>query len=401
MFDASSEKCMASLKRIYERFQCEYHLTSLQPGITPTIPSLTPHGFHQWVILLIQAFPNQEYERLSQLAGNVQLYACPPKGGGRPERLPTLIFRDQYPEKEFPLALNFVLDGLKDWRRTMGLRDSIRGSCTGLPVPRITGNNLADSISPTEPQSPSWANGSDQMLSPASSSTRRRQSYHEGDGDRSNKYNPSRRSSVSSRPQDYQSSRRYLDTDSERDCHTSSRRDRKKPSNSTSTVTGTSPPNSFKRHEKPEVRHHRKSSSHHSPTRRPSFSNSLSELLKPSFSSTTTTTSSSLGRSSSHRSSRDKDYKKHHSSQSRITSSDREKEYHRKEKSSREKSYHKKEKESSRSNKRSSREKDDEREPRSPIADGKPIERVRSNTSRRRSLPVVVNKSEDHLRRNR
>ena len=55
-----------SISRIYRELGCQHHLIQEQDDQRPEIPSLTPVGFQRWVTLLIQAHPDEEYERLQK-----------------------------------------------------------------------------------------------------------------------------------------------------------------------------------------------------------------------------------------------------------------------------------------------------------------------------------------------
>lgn len=56
----------SSISRIYRELGCQHHLVQEGDDQRPEIPSLTPVGFQRWVTLLIQAHPDQEYERLQK-----------------------------------------------------------------------------------------------------------------------------------------------------------------------------------------------------------------------------------------------------------------------------------------------------------------------------------------------
>lgn len=53
-----------SISRIYRELGCQHHLVQEQDDERPDIPSLTPVGFQRWATLLIQAHPDEEYDRL-------------------------------------------------------------------------------------------------------------------------------------------------------------------------------------------------------------------------------------------------------------------------------------------------------------------------------------------------
>ena len=51
---------------MYRELSCQHHLIQERCDERPDIPGLTPVGFERWVTLLIQAHPNEEYERLQK-----------------------------------------------------------------------------------------------------------------------------------------------------------------------------------------------------------------------------------------------------------------------------------------------------------------------------------------------
>ena len=56
----------SSISRMYRELECQHHLIQERFDEKPDIPGLTPVGFERWVTLLIQAHPEQEYERLQK-----------------------------------------------------------------------------------------------------------------------------------------------------------------------------------------------------------------------------------------------------------------------------------------------------------------------------------------------
>lgn len=56
----------SSISRMYRELECQHHLVQERFDERPDIPGLTPVGFERWVTLLIQAHPEQEYERLQK-----------------------------------------------------------------------------------------------------------------------------------------------------------------------------------------------------------------------------------------------------------------------------------------------------------------------------------------------
>jgi len=51
---------------MYRELSCQHHLVQERYDERPYIPGLTPIGFERWVTLLIQAHPDEEYERLAK-----------------------------------------------------------------------------------------------------------------------------------------------------------------------------------------------------------------------------------------------------------------------------------------------------------------------------------------------
>lgn len=51
---------------MYRDLSCQHHLVQERNDEKPYIPGLTPVGFQRWVTLLIQAHPDEEYERLQK-----------------------------------------------------------------------------------------------------------------------------------------------------------------------------------------------------------------------------------------------------------------------------------------------------------------------------------------------
>ncbi|KAL9020887.1 MAG: hypothetical protein Q9185_001850 [Variospora sp. 1 TL-2023] len=56
----------SSISRMYRDLECQHHLVQEHFDEKPDIPGLTPVGFQRWVTLLIQAHPQEEFERLAK-----------------------------------------------------------------------------------------------------------------------------------------------------------------------------------------------------------------------------------------------------------------------------------------------------------------------------------------------
>ncbi|KAL8692970.1 MAG: hypothetical protein Q9224_003852 [Gallowayella concinna] len=56
----------SSISRMYRDLECQHHLVQEHFDERPDIPGLTPVGFQRWMTLLIQAHPQEEFERLQK-----------------------------------------------------------------------------------------------------------------------------------------------------------------------------------------------------------------------------------------------------------------------------------------------------------------------------------------------
>lgn len=61
------------ISRVYRSLCVEHHLIQNDPGKKPQIPGLTPTGFARWMALMIQAFPDQEFDRLRKIVQNMPI----------------------------------------------------------------------------------------------------------------------------------------------------------------------------------------------------------------------------------------------------------------------------------------------------------------------------------------
>lgn len=90
-------KCSyTSMSRIYRELGCQHHLVQGKLHEEPKIPGLTPEGFKCWMTLLIQAHPDKEYERLSNIMLNLPIN----NGDDCTERLPKVLSRRLLPKGE-------------------------------------------------------------------------------------------------------------------------------------------------------------------------------------------------------------------------------------------------------------------------------------------------------------
>ncbi len=49
---------------MYRELRCQHHLIQTDPQDVPRMPALTPVGFERWMVTMIEAHPDQEFERL-------------------------------------------------------------------------------------------------------------------------------------------------------------------------------------------------------------------------------------------------------------------------------------------------------------------------------------------------
>ena len=81
------------ISRLYRALDCQHHLVQERNDERPEIPGLTPVGFERWVTLLIQANPNEEYERLQKAVLDMPIS----NPDDKKERFPKEISRRLFP----------------------------------------------------------------------------------------------------------------------------------------------------------------------------------------------------------------------------------------------------------------------------------------------------------------
>lgn len=84
------ERCRIS--RMLRELSCQHHLVQESYDVRPEIPGLTPVGFERWSTLLIQAHPDEEFERLAKAA-----LAMPIDNPDKKERFPKELSRRLFP----------------------------------------------------------------------------------------------------------------------------------------------------------------------------------------------------------------------------------------------------------------------------------------------------------------
>lgn len=83
----------SNISRLYRALECQHHLVQERHDERPEIPGLTPVGFERWVTVLIQANPDQEYERLQKAVLDMPIS----NPDDKKERFPKEISRRLFP----------------------------------------------------------------------------------------------------------------------------------------------------------------------------------------------------------------------------------------------------------------------------------------------------------------
>ena len=78
---------------MYRELSCQHHLVQERHDERPDIPGLTPIGFERWVTLLIQAHPDEEYERLQKAVLDMPIS----NPDDKKERFPKEVSRRLFP----------------------------------------------------------------------------------------------------------------------------------------------------------------------------------------------------------------------------------------------------------------------------------------------------------------
>ena len=84
----------SSISRMYRELDCQHHLVQEHHDERPDIPALTPIGFERWMTLLLQAHPDEEYQRLTKAVLDMPIS----NPDDKKERFPKEISRRLFPE---------------------------------------------------------------------------------------------------------------------------------------------------------------------------------------------------------------------------------------------------------------------------------------------------------------
>ena len=142
----------SSISRMYRELECQHHLVQERFDERPDIPGLTPVGFERWVTLLIQAHPEEEYERLQKAVLSMPIS----NPDDKKERFPKEISRRLFPGCEDTRVREKLERAISEHAQIDILRRSEQGS----PVHRqITSEPQSQSSSqyvpPTQRREPS------------------------------------------------------------------------------------------------------------------------------------------------------------------------------------------------------------------------------------------------------
>lgn len=98
----------SSISRFYRLVQAEHHLVQERLDEKPDIPGLTPRGFERWMTLMIQAHPDQEFERLQRTVREMPIN----NPHDRRERFPKELSRRLFPNTSDPVIKVLLEQGM-------------------------------------------------------------------------------------------------------------------------------------------------------------------------------------------------------------------------------------------------------------------------------------------------
>lgn len=115
LFRARSKDFNGALESLYEDLGCQYFLVQADDRSRHSVPALTPQGFMQWLITMIQAYPDEEAKRLDKVVSALPIEADSLLDG-KPERLPKQISRYLLPPEPIRKTKRLVDDAMNDFR---------------------------------------------------------------------------------------------------------------------------------------------------------------------------------------------------------------------------------------------------------------------------------------------
>ncbi|CAM1509477.1 Fc.00g032160.m01.CDS01 [Cosmosporella sp. VM-42] len=122
IFNVQPKEALDNLEDLYLDLRCNYCLVKSRPDSRspPYIPALTPTGFAEWMTQQIQAFPDQEAKRLSQVIAELPIEADTSARDGKPERLPKQLSRHLLPEERRRGVHEDLVKAVNTWLKSSG-----------------------------------------------------------------------------------------------------------------------------------------------------------------------------------------------------------------------------------------------------------------------------------------
>ncbi|KAI9155410.1 hypothetical protein HJFPF1_07993 [Paramyrothecium foliicola] len=134
IFNCSSKQGFKDIEYLYRDLRCEYHLVQEHPESKPCIPGLTPHGFRDWMTLLMRAYPDREAKRLCSIVEDLPIEADGFALNGGRERLPKQISRHLFPANRHDHIYNYVSRIFVDWKKMTGYKEPVPPASPTFPI---------------------------------------------------------------------------------------------------------------------------------------------------------------------------------------------------------------------------------------------------------------------------
>jgi hypothetical protein len=108
------------------------------PTSAPIVPALTSVGFARWEAILILAYPDEEWDRLSRVVLDLPVEVDDEVIDGKPERLPNQIPRHLLPERDNHRSRKLFDRAIVDLFEDLGGSNSRTGPVHPFEYPRPT-----------------------------------------------------------------------------------------------------------------------------------------------------------------------------------------------------------------------------------------------------------------------
>lgn len=135
-----------SLSQMYRNVECQHHLVQEKNDARPDIPGLTPVGFERWATLLIQAHPEEEFERLQKAILKMPIS----NPDDKKERFPKEISRRLFPDQEDRQTRRRIQDSMAERLAVGNHRRESQEKITAQPPPPSDKANIIEN--PRVPQ---------------------------------------------------------------------------------------------------------------------------------------------------------------------------------------------------------------------------------------------------------